>query len=787
MIRRSYLARSPLEAYGAAVLATAAAVAVRGLLEPFLGATAVFLQFFPAVMFSAWYGGMGAGVFATALAALATAWIYLPPLGSFYIAGIGDRAGVLLFLGVGVLISALNEKLHRARWRVELDAEALRQREAAVRHSEARKTAMLDMAFDAIVAMDARGYVQEWNPAAERMFGYRRQQAIGQELASLIIPERLQQCHRDGLARHLAHGIGTFLNRRLEVPAMRAGGSEFKAELAVTRISQSAEPFFEATIRDITDRLQAEAALSESQSLFREFMDHSPALAFIRDPEGRLVYVNAAYEQFFRMSSAELLGTSLGGVVPDETAARLRLLYDRVLAENRPLHEPVVIPDPDGTDHPCMFYLFPVAERAGQRLLGGMALDMSEQHLLEARLRQAQKMEAVGRLAGGIAHDFNNMLAVINGYSELLLRDPALTPRTVTQIAAVREAGERAARLTRQLLAFSRQQVLAPEVLDLDATIYELSGMLQRLIGEDIDVTIRRDPDLGSVRADPGQMEQVLLNLAVNARDAMPQGGRLTIATENVDVDPTQTLLTAGIQPGRYVVLSLTDTGHGMPPAVQQRIFDPFFTTKEVGKGTGLGLSTVLGIVEQSGGHIAVESEVGRGTTFRIYLPRVDLTVGTAPSGEPAPEVPTGRETVLLAEDDRGVRGMVRELLREKGFTVLVAESAAEALELCREHDAEIHLLLTDVVLPGMSGRELATRVKARFPECRVLFMSGYTDDGVMRAGVLAADVDLIQKPFATAALVRKVREILDRQPSERCSRGTDPGASTGALADRGD
>jgi PAS domain S-box-containing protein len=390
-----------------------------------------------------------------------------------------------------------------------------------------------------------------------------------------------------------------------------------------------------------------------------------------------------------------------------------------------------------------------------------IAEDITERRTLEEQLRQSQKMEAVGRLAGGIAHDFNNLLTVIRGYSELVLDELGSADPLRNEVSEIQKAADRAASLTRQLLAFSRQQVLAPKILDLNLVVNNMDKLLHRLIGEDVDLFTVLEPGLGRVKADPGQIEQVIMNLAVNARDAMPQGGKLTIETANTDLDENYSRDHIAVKPGCYVMIAVSDTGVGMNDKVRARIFEPFFTTKEVGKGTGLGLSTVYGIVKQSGGYVWVYSEVGKGSSFKIYLPRVDAPAELAPShaGTPARR---GTETVLLVEDEDGVRALMRHVLHKHGYYVLEARHGGEALLTCERHQDKIDLLLTDVVLEQMSGRELAQRLQKLRPAMKVLYVSGYADDAIVHHGVLNAGMSFLQKPFTTEALARKIRYILD-------------------------
>jgi PAS domain S-box-containing protein len=389
--------------------------------------------------------------------------------------------------------------------------------------------------------------------------------------------------------------------------------------------------------------------------------------------------------------------------------------------------------------------------------------DITERRRLEEHLRQAQKLEAIGRLAAGIAHDFNNILTVITGYSALLLDTPQ--PAEVQQefVRRINLAGHRAATLTQQILAFSRKQRLLPSVLSLNNIVWDMSGMVQRLIGEDIEFVIDTAPDLGSVKADPTQLGQVLLNLALNARDAMPYGGKLTVSTANTERNEPSAGSDPDVKPGKYAVLSVTDTGSGMSEDVLAHVFEPFFTTKEVGKGTGLGLASAHGIVKQSGGHIEVSSQVGVGTMFRVYLPLVEEPKAEAPRIDPRQKL-KGHETILLVEDEEPVRRMTKLVLQQCGYQVLEAMNGQDAVTLSDGYDGVIHLLITDLVMPQLSGRIVAERLALTRPTMRVLFMSGYTEDLIVTQGVESATADLLHKPFSLDALSKKVREILDRR-----------------------
>jgi two-component system cell cycle sensor histidine kinase/response regulator CckA len=502
---------------------------------------------------------------------------------------------------------------------------------------EARKAGMLEAALDAIVAIDHNGSITDFNPAAERIFGYRAEAVRGRPLAETIIPPSLRDRHQTAFDRYLQTEQPTILGRRLELIGLHADGHEFPVELTVYRVPIEGPPVFSAFIRDLTQARQ-----------------------------------------------------------------------------------------------------------------------------LEEQLVQAQKMESVGRLAGGIAHDFNNLLTAINGFAQLTLDDPQLSAVARDALVQISAAADRASELTSQLLAFSRRQVMQPISLHPGIKVDDIAPMLRRLLGEDIELITRAAPDLGHVLVDPGQLTQVILNLAVNARDAMPRGGTLTIEAENVDLDANYAAGHAEVIPGQYVVLSVTDSGVGMDEATRARLFEPFFTTKELGKGTGLGLATVYGIIKQSGGHIWAYSEPDHGTVFKIYLPRVDAPVEAPVEARGAGEPSRGAETVLVVEDDLAVRRLVQIVLQRRGYRVIAAASATDALERLASPDQRIDLLITDIVMPGMSGVELAKRAADLLPGLKVLFASGYTEDTIVHHGMLDPGVPFLQKPFAPNQLAERVRAELD-------------------------
>ncbi len=525
---------------------------------------------------------------------------------------------------------------------------------------------------------------------------------------------------------------------------------------------RAARDDLELRVRERTGELaRANEELASGEERFRAFMDNSPAVAFMKDKDGRMLYVNSRFEQTFQAPRETWLGKSDFELWPAEVAEQLRAHDQQVLISGRPMETTESVPVPGVGTRQWLVLKFPITDAKGKKFLGGIGLDVTERQVLEKQLQQAQKMEAVGHLAGGVAHDFNNLLGVIIGYCEILATAGGLEEKDRERVAEIKKAGDRAATLTRQLLAFSRQQVIEPRVLDLNALLADMSKLLRRLIGEDIELVTRLSSGLGRVKADPGQMEQVVMNLAINARDAMPRGGKLILETGNVALDENYARTHITVQPGKFVLLAVTDTGVGMDEEIQAHIFEPFFTTKGEGRGTGLGLATVYGIVKQSGGNIWVYSERGRGTTFKIYLPLV-AEPDVQATKEAAAEIPRGRETILVVEDADPMRKLTCEFLAGMGYIVLEASDGVDALEKAGQYSASIDLLLTDVVMPRMSGRELAVEMTARQPGLKVLYMSGYTDDAVVRHGVLDASMAFIQKPFALHALAARIREVLD-------------------------
>ncbi|HTI05591.1 MAG TPA: response regulator [Gemmatimonadales bacterium] len=566
---------------------------------------------------------------------------------------------------------------------------------------------------------------------------------------------------RDALARVRARGLDTpfifvsgTMGEDLAVSALEAGAGDALSKGDLRRLV----PVIRRELRDAAER----RGRRESEASYQALVQHAPVGIYRSTPAGKFLSVNAALVHMLGYETAEeLLALDMGRDVYADPNERQRLMEQDTYSQQVTEELETTWKKRDGTRIRVQLSVRAQRDAEGRvTVYETFVRDITKQRELETQLAQAQKMEAIGRLAGGVAHDFNNLLTIILSYSDLLLQDLPPTSSDRDDVAQIQKAAQGAADLTRQLLAFSRQQVLQPKVVDLNLAILGIEKLLARVLREDITLRCTLAPDAGSVRVDPGQLEQVVMNLAVNARDAMPDGGQLTIETANVELDEAYLRGHALAKPGRYVMLAVTDTGMGMDAVTQARIFEPFFTTKDVGKGTGLGLATVQGIVQQSGGHIWVYSEAGHGTVFKIYLPRVEEAATR--EEPPAAEATGGTETVLVVEDVAAVRAVACEMLRRYGYRVLDAADATAALALARSHRETIHLLLTDVVMPDVSGSVLAERLRALRPDMKVLFMSGYTDDAIFRHGILAEGISYLQKPFTTVSLAAKVRAVLD-------------------------
>jgi PAS domain S-box-containing protein len=622
--------------------------------------------------------------------------------------------------------------------------------------SERKYRQIVDTAREGIWVIDEQSRTTFTNRALEEMLGYAPGEMLGKSLFEFLDGE-------EGARTEQA------MERRRQGMSERQDRKYLRKDGAPVWVLTEASPMLDddgnysgtlKMVTNVSDRKRAEDALRASEQRYRLLFDGCPlpiwltdvsSLQFIAVNQAALVLFGYEREEFLRLRVPDLLSRDEVSRVQQDIIGSLARGVQQ--GGRRALKKNGVELEVAATSQTFLL--------EGRQVALVIAQDMTERNRLEAQVAQSRKMEAIGILAGGVAHDFNNLLSIIVTYTTFALQ--ALKPDEPLRadIEEVAKAGERAVSLVRQLLAFSRQQILEPTILDLNATIAGIEPMLRRLVGENIELLTTMDPTLGRISADSGQLEQVIVNLVVNARDAMPAGGELTIETTNAMVLKPGPGGHASVRPGAYVKLAVSDTGSGIDAATKEHIFEPFFTTKGVGKGTGLGLSTVLGIVEQSGGQVDLESELGKGTTFEIYLPRVDepLTSMLTPSVESASG---GRETVLLVEDDEQVRALCRAILRRNGYAVLMASNAGEAFLIAEQHAGPIHLLLTDVVMPRMSGRQLAERLASSRPEMKVLFMSGYTDDTVVRQGVFDAEMALLQKPITPDALARRVRAVLD-------------------------
>jgi two-component system cell cycle sensor histidine kinase/response regulator CckA len=594
----------------------------------------------------------------------------------------------------------------------------------------------------------------EVNEAAIRDYGYSREEFLAMKILDLRPPEEVPA------KLQAIPGIGPGLEWQGLWRNRKKDGVLAWVEATTHALVFEGRAAWLTLSYDATDRLRAEEALRASEERYRVLMDRAQDAIHVVDPNGIVLEANQASERLTGRTKAEIVGRSFLQTVAPEEREKVRKRFETSLQRGATQGEATRVIRPDGTTVDIEVSAS-VIEIAGGPLVLAILRDVSERNAMAEQLRVAQKMEAVGQLAGGVAHDFNNLLTAILGYSQLLAPELRGNPEHFSAIEEIRKAGERAAGLTRQLLAFSRKQILELRVLDLNEIVHHIQEMLSRLIGEDIQVVMNLDPALSSVRADAGQIEQVIMNLAVNARDAMPRGGQISLETANVELGETYAQTHVPVQPGPYVMLAVSDTGVGMDRETRERIFEPFFTTKEKGHGTGLGLSTVYGIVKQSGGYIWVYSEPGRGTSFKIYLPRVQAPAEALVVPEPAALPAVGNETILLVEDEESVRALVRRTLEARGYRVLEAADGPQAVELALSRPVD--LLLTDMVLPGMGGSEIAARIHAIHPRARVLYTSGYTDDVIVRGGLMERGAAFLEKPFTPAVLARKVREVLDR------------------------
>lgn len=664
--------------------------------------------------------------------------------------------GTEMFLEINA--TTIDYKDRRAILSINRDITERKRSERRLKQSEEWLSAIFEASRDGII-VEENEHIVYANKAYAHLFGYdRSEEMLGKHVS--LVQEHEPDERMLGYGRKRLRGEAT--PSTYEFVGRRKDATTVDLEASVSTFAIDGTIYIITVARDITERRAAEAALRESEARYREIFERDLAGNYISTPDGKLLACNHAFARIIGFGSVEeALGCNLAPLYPDAKAREAFL--DLVRREKKIEHHEAELHRRDKTSVHIVENAIGTFNPQGELVeLQGYLFDNTAHKKLEEQLHQSQKMDAVGQLAGGVAHDFNNILTAINGYSDLILMRLAEGDALRPKVLEIKKAGERAASLTRQLLAFSRKQMLQPISLNLNTAVTEMHKMLERLIGENIDLATTSEPKLWPVKADPGQIEQVLLNLAVNARDAMPHGGRLLIETSNVELDEEYARSSAALLPGRYVLLAVSDTGCGMDHQTRARIFEPFFTTKEQGKGTGLGLSTVYGIVKQSGGHTAVYSEPGAGTTFKVYLPQAEEAAQSRVPGAPPAELLRGSETVLLVEDEEMVRVMTRESLQISGYTVLEAADGNEALRIYEQHKGQIDLTLTDVVMPQMGGRELVERLRPLCPQMRVLYMSGYTDNAIVHHGVLEAGTAFLQKPFTPVSLTRKIREVLD-------------------------
>ena len=630
--------------------------------------------------------------------------------------------------------------------------------EDKLKESEEKYRTILENIEDGYFEVDIAGNFTFFNDSLCRMLGYSKDEMIGMNNRKYTDQENAKKLYQ---AFNRVYRTGESI-KGFGWEVVAKDGRKLDGEVSVSLIKNSnGKPTgFRGIARDITERKRAE---EEYRTILRTAMDGF----WITDIQGRFLDVNDAYCQLMGYSRDELLNMRIPDVEaaerPEETGRHIQRIMetggDRFESRHKRKDGRIIDIEISVT-----------YTKVGKERLFVFLRDISERKRmeqerlnLEEQLRQSQKMEAIGRLAGGIAHDFNNLLTVIKGYSQLSLMEVKEGDPLRENIEEIEKGSQRAADLTRQLLAFGRRQVMNAQVLDLNTLLKDLDKMLCRLIGEDVELLTLLAEDLGKVKVDPGQMEQAIMNLAVNARDAMPSGGRFIIETSNVVLDDAYARAHVGVTAGRYVMISLSDTGVGMTQEIKERVFEPFFTTKEKGKGTGLGLSTVYGIVKQSGGNIWVYSEPALGTTFKIYLPMADEPIEEVREKVTEKKLSRGGETILVVEDEEAVRRLSVQILKGQGYEVLEASCGGDALVLSEEHKKPIHMILTDVVMPGMSGPELAKQLKRLRPKMKVLYMSGYTDNAIVHHGVLDKGTNYVQKPFTVGGLRKRVREVLDK------------------------
>lgn len=683
-----------------------------------------------------------------------TPWIFFE--GDPIMSGVSIAAFALI---TGTLIARVALKVGDDMDRSE---EVRKQAEDKLRESEDRHRDLVEHSQELICTHDLEGRVLSVNPWVSKVLGYSQEEILRMNFREILSPKvrHLFEKYLEEIRTHgAAQGLLSVQTRNGEQLIW-----EFKNTL---RTDGVADPVVRGMAQDITERKRAENRLRETTQRLRLAMISGGIGVWDLDIQsGALIWDDRMFELFGVSKDGFSNGIDAWekSLHPEDCDAAKESLLAAIRGE-KDFDTEFRVVHPDGKVKFLQANGIVIRNSDGKAIrMIGMNRDITEHRTLEQQLRQSQKIEVVGRLAGGIAHDFNNLLTVINGYSEILLSRLKEGSPLRKEVEEIKRAGDSAAALTRQLLAFSRQQVLQPKIINLNEAIPHMDMMLRRLIGEDVEFRTVLGKDLWSVKADPGQIEQVVMNLVVNAREAMPGGGKLTIETSNVFLDEELSHVRPPVQPGSFVMLAISDTGAGMDERTASNIFEPFFTTKERGKGTGLGLSTVYGIVKQSGGFILVDSEPGKGSTFKVYLRRADDRREIPDKEGPFAEDLRGEKTILVVEDEESIRNLAIEILGLYGYAVLSAGNGEEALQIAEAHQGEISLLLTDVVMPRMGGRELYNRIRRQRPDIRVLYMSGYTDDAIVHQGVLNQGTAFLQKPFSPISLAKKVKEVLDQR-----------------------
>jgi PAS domain S-box-containing protein len=633
----------------------------------------------------------------------------------------------------------------------------------------------LDAVPDAIAAVDQTGRIVQVNSQTEHLFGYRHEELIGQNV-ELLVPERYRHQHQGHRDHYTAHPKVRRMGAGLDLYGRRKNGSEFPVEISLSPVATPHGILVLSAIRDVSDRKRTEEELRrahqelakrtdqqlwEYQNRLALIVDSSEDAIVGKDLDGFVTHWNKGAEHIYGYTAEEMVGRPISLLVPKDQPHELSGIMQKIRRGENVEHYESIRVTKDGRHLNMSISVSPIRDSAG-KIVGAstIARNITAQKRAEDQLRQAQKMEAIGRLAGGVAHDFNNILGIITACTELL-RDRS-EPKAGPYIENIKKAAERGASLTRQLLAFSRKQVVQPRVLDLNERLKETSKLLRPLMGDDVEIVIHLKSVAALIEIDPGQLDQILLNLAVNSRDAMPHGGKLILETSAVEFDPAFAAQHPPMMAGKYALLAISDTGIGMDEATVSRIFEPFFTTKELGKGTGLGLATVYGIVRQSGGYIWVYSEPGRGTTFRMYFPSAGEKVGLEPEAEAEAVLPKRHGTsILLVEDDEFMRSLTKQTLEEHGYSVVEAKDGTSALDIVTSNHTTIDLMLTDVVMRGMSGPELSVRLRRSHPDLKIVYMSGYAGELIAQHDILQPGITLLEKPFTRATLLTTIHSVL--------------------------